>query len=358
MVLHQLLVWWKQASCCHKALLPLTFALFILFLATLSLLLCVASIRPSLNNRLIVANQTISFKPGWYDLYCRSGTTVHENIIKFSDNPYGLNITGYLVESNEIERVNVTIPSEEYAGVDKQIERGFKRSIIPNNYLNYPQNLLKGSTIILKTKINLKNDGILVHQAQIDYFESYEEARLYVENGGQPLKSVHTVNVTNCVNSSCSDPYPFSVHKESFYFFVLTSDVTSTFNITTNFTFHAILYANPNTHSGAINVTHISKNTPGFIPFHTSKQVLLYAHFPESGKLNIAHLNFTMGRVSFSRHLPMALLIILVITFLLMIIILPYLVRKYWRQCGSLTENGQEDNSETTRLLTSQPINS
>lgn len=259
----------------------------------------------SVNNQLIVGNQITSFSPGWHVYFCK-GVTFWEHIVGYSDNPNGLNVTAFLVDRSSVKIVNVTIPSDEYAGVNQTIREGKKHSIIPFNYLNYPQNLLKGSTIILETKINLMNNGDTIHYASVLFFDSRDEAVKY-QATGSTRKNVHEIDVSNCAKSSCR--HLFTVKKEGFYFFVLSSSVDATFDITTNFTFHASKYNNSYLHSNAIDVVNISLNETGFIPCHPSKEILIYTHQPyDLETVKVAHLDFKC-RVNFSVPLPLVILL-------------------------------------------------
>ena len=281
---HQLRTYWKHI---------LTIALLIVFLLLPVIAgSCIATTQLSLNNQLIAIGQTISLQPTWYSYWCE-GLRVTENINGYSDNDDGLNVSAYLVDNSAIEKENITVESDRYPGMNR-ILYDKQRYLVPQNYYSDPLYLLKGSTIVLQTRIHLPEEAANPLSSAIVHFFDSEEVAVKYKNGEiSAKKQVHYLNVTGCVHNVCTQS--FTIDENSFYFFVLSSYSTSKFNITTNFTFHVIRFMHPFSHSGALNVANISINSSGFIPFNSNKQVLLYAHKPDSiitpGPLG--HLNVT-----------------------------------------------------------------
>lgn len=333
----RLLTFWKIIPC------YIIIAIIILSFCSLLCLAFSISLRfnnTSLNNQLIVSNQTISFDPGWHIPFC-NGVYIEENVISYSDNRDGLTVTGYSVDNPNVE--NVTIPSTEYRGWNQSIEDGSRHYPIPLNYFSYPLYLLKNSIIFLQAKIDLlESKADKINSVVVHFFDSREEAARFQLTGSYKKSScVHQVDITECIHMTCT--YNITVTKDSFYFFMLNSSADSEYLVTTNFTFHVVRYAYPfPAHS---NVTQIDLNTTGFIPFHSTKKILLFTHPPpDRGGIKIGHLNFTT-HTSFSKPLSVIALILSPLMFLISFVIILGLVlyccRKIRRRPNSVELEAQ-----------------
>lgn len=260
---------------------------------------CVASIQFTLTDQLIAIGQTILLQPHGFYFYWCDGFMVSEHV-KFSDYPPGVTVSAYLVDvdSNAIKTESITIGSDKYPGVNQTISYDKQRYLIPFNYYSDPLYFLKGSTITLQSVISLpRKYANELSYAIVYIFDSEDEAVKFEGNMRMPAKkSIGHINVTDCVSSICSLNY--TVTENSFLFFVLSSDCTTAFDITTNFTFQVLRFVYPFSHSHAWNVANISKNASGFIPFVISelhKEILFYTNTPNTSEIGfrLGHLNVT-----------------------------------------------------------------
>lgn len=282
----QLCSFWK---CIPKVKL----ALLVLFLLLPAISIsCTAVFKLSLTNQLIAIDQTILLQPMGYHYWCK-GFSVSEHVIGYSDNVDGFNVSAFLVDDSAVKIENYTVGSDRYPGVNRPIDGDKQRYKVPLNYYSDPLYLLKGSTMYLQSVIYLpKENANTVYSAIVHIFDSEEEADEFERGEISANNQVYYLNVTNCVRSVCTRH--FTVAKNSFYFFVLSSDSTSAFNITTNFTFQVLRFVYPFSHSSASNVANVSKNASGFIPFHRHKQILLYTNKPNGTITSrLCHLNVT-----------------------------------------------------------------
>ena len=287
---------WKSISC---AFIVFIF-LFFLFLALPFTTVVLSSSRIRLNEtQLIVANQTLSYQQTGSSLLC-SGIHVSEHIITYSDNSKGLNVSLFSVDREKANTVEVVIPSDVYDGVNRSIDSGSGekevRYLIPYNYYSFPVYLLEGSIITLECQIYGIKNGVSLFYALVHIFDSRDSAADYQLGKGSLERKTHTINVTQCVGSVCT--FNYTVKKNSFYFPVLASKADFDFQITTNFSFHAIQYdsyANFNSSDVAL----VTKDTSQFIEFDKSKLILFYVHWPDPYETKISHLNIGCSPASF-----------------------------------------------------------
>lgn len=261
--------------------------LFLFLLALPVIISCVARIRYSDMNQLIAVGQTIVLQPKGY-FYWYDGFLVSEHIVEYSDYKPGFTVSAYLVDSHtiETESIYITVGSDKYPGVNRSIGYDKQRYLVPLDYYSDPIYFLKGSIITLQSVINFpRADSNDLSYAIVYIFDSEVEAVRYEKSKISSKKSVGYINVANCVSRICS--YNYTVRENSFLFFVLSSDSTTEFDITTNFTFQVLRYIYPFSHSHARNVANISKNESGFIPFkelhkvvllHTNAQIIPRTH--------------------------------------------------------------------------------
>lgn len=257
---------------------------------------CVAAIQFSLTDQLIAVGQTIVLQPGGYFHWC-AGFLVSEHVVEYSDYHPGFDVSAFLVDSYAVKTESVTVRSDKYPGVNLPINYDKQRYLIPLNYYSDPLYFLKGSTITVRSVISLPRvNANELSYALVYVFDSEKEAAKYEQGKTSAKKSVGYINVTDCVSSVCSLNY--SVGENAFLFFVLSSDATTAFNITTNFTFQVLRFVYPFSHSHAWNVANISKNVSGFIPFMIGKlhkEILLHTNAPNSTEMScrLGHLNIT-----------------------------------------------------------------
>lgn len=280
----------------------------------------------SFSKQLIVAGQTTSFHPDCPVPWCK-GMYVSETTIGFSDNPDGLSVSAFLVDNSNIITGNVTIlPNTKYGEVNRSIDDGSdERYLIPLDYYGNPLYLLKGSTITLHTRIYIPVSADQLKFAFVYFFDSYDEAVKYEEGKASSKNLVHRINVTQCTEITCS--YSYTVHKDSFYFFVLSSGAYSSFNITTNFTFNVLYYANSYSHS---NVVNISVNESGYMDFDKSKTILFYTHpSSDNESLLLGHLNFELSR---REVLQIPVIVVSIVPFTICLVVLLFrFISKFWK---------------------------
>jgi hypothetical protein len=203
----------------------------------------------------------------------------------------GLDVWAFLVPNSAIKKENITVGSDRYPGVNRSIASGESRYDVPLNYYSDPLYMLKGSTIVLDSIIHLpKEEANNISSAIVHIFDSEEKAAQYQGGHASEHKQVCQLDITECLHSVCTRHFP--VDADSFYFFVLSSDSTTGFSITTNFTFLVHRFVYHFSHFSAFNVANISINESGFIPSDRNKQALLYINETDAPR-RLVHVNAT-----------------------------------------------------------------
>ena len=296
--------------------------------------------------QLVVAGGITSYDPGWWaQRFCRQlsiEVTYNENV----DNK-DLNITVFSMNSSDVK---TDIMTKKHYNNNQTFFAG--RDIVPTNYFNHPQNLHKGSTIDLYSRIHVDNGGDLDSPVYITYFKSRDQAIDFM-NGGSDKTAVHLVDITKCTHYCRNDSYFVDDDLEAFYFFIISLDIDAAIQVTTGFTFYVAYYTRNYTDPNVKEVVHVNVNKSGSVSLDPSSVILIYAHPPnDSNSRDIGHLTFT----AHSHRWPLTLIILIPILSVLNVLCLSlYITYMCRRRCLDQSRHKSAHAGENTPLLT--PIN-
>ena len=309
----------------------------------------------SFQGQLIVANQTISLSilsPSWLRTVWYKGVRVSENITEYSDNPEGLLITSITLDPNDIRKENSIVI---YNDSLREYSSDKVHSYIPENYLNEPIFLLKGSVIEITAVIYLPSSSDVISSATIYIFNSFGNSKSFHDKvSGLSSSAVEALNILSCVNKSVT--YNYTIPDDSYYFFVFDSDSDSKFIFSANFTFLRVSYINGFEQAEATGNSVITKNNSAYIPFGflDGKVTLLYAHpLNDSDAIKLVHLDFYCVPRNTFRFTSFSLFLLLHVLFILLCIF-----SKFYRKfCQGFCANNQITRSDSQQPLLAEDIN-
>ena len=146
--------------------------------------------------------------------------------------------------------------------------------------MNDPQRINDGGMIELTARVYVAKGGDLRgRHIAIYYFESRGSAIDFL-NGGSDKMAVFSYDLKKwCIKQTCSIPYPVHLKvPDTFFFFVISSDVNADVYANLNFVFQTSCYDNHYTDLNVREIVNVSVNESGSISLHPSRLVLLYPH--------------------------------------------------------------------------------
>ena len=271
---------------------------------------------------------------------------VSENIVEPSDNPEGLMITSLTLDPNDIRKGNSPVI---YNDSLKEYSSDTVRSYIPENYLNEPVFLLKGSVIEITAVIYLPSSSDVISSATIYIFNSFSNSKSFRDKVSELSSSaVEALNILSCVNNSVT--YNYTIPDDSYYFFVLDSDSDSKFNFSAYFNFSRVSYINGFEQAEAMGNSVITKNNSAYIPFGflDGKVTLLYAHpLNDSDAIKLVHLDFYSVPRNAFRFTSFSLFLLLFVLFILFCIFSKF----HQKFCQGFCANNQITRSDSQQHL-------